>query len=118
MNSEQLSKVIIEGMEAKKASDVVLMDLRGVKGSVSDFFVICSGSSDTQIQAIAESVEEEVEKNANEAPWRKEGFTNREWVLIDYVNVVVHIFSKEKRNFYALEELWGDAKTTPIAQSA
>lgn len=118
MNSEQLSKIIIEGMEEKKASDIVLMDLREVKGSVSDFFVICSGSSDTQIQAIAESVEEEVEKNADEAPWRKEGFTNREWVLIDYVTVVVHIFSKEKRNFYALEELWGDAKTTPIAQSA
>ena len=118
MNSEQLSKIIIEGMEEKKASDIVLMDLREVKGSVSDFFVICSGSSDTQIQAIAESVEEEVEKNADEAPWRKEGFTNREWVLIDYVSVVVHIFSKEKRNFYALEELWGDAKTTPIAQSA
>ena len=118
MNSEQLSKVIIEGMEEKKASDVVLMDLRGVKGSVSDFFVICSGSSDTQIQAIAASVEEQVAKNADETPWQKEGFTNREWVLIDYVSVVVHIFNKEKRNFYALEELWGDAKITPIAQSA
>ena len=118
MNSEQLSKIIIEGMEEKKASDIVLMDLREVKGSVSDFFVICSGTSDTQIQAIAESIEEEVEKNADEAPWRKEGFTNREWVLLDYVSVVAHIFRKDKREFYALEELWGDAKTTPIAQSA
>ena len=118
MNSEQLSKIIIEGMEEKKASDIVLMDLREVKGSVSDFFVICSGTSDTQIQAIAESIEEEVEKNAEEAPWRKEGFTNREWVLLDYVSVVAHIFRKDKREFYALEELWGDAKTTPIAQSA
>ena len=118
MNSEQLSKIIIEGMEEKKASDIVLMDLREVKGSVSDFFVICSGTSDTQIHAIAESIEEEVEKNADEAPWRKEGFTNREWVLLDYVSVVAHIFRKDKREFYALEELWGDAKTTPIAQSA
>lgn len=118
MNSEQLSKIIIEGMEEKKASDIMLMDLREVKGSVSDFFVICSGASDTQIQAIAESIEEEVEKHAEEAPWRKEGFTNREWVLLDYVSVVAHIFRKDKREFYAIEELWGDAKTTPIAQSA
>ena len=118
MNSEQLSKIIIAGMEEKKASDIVLMDLREVKGSVSDFFIICSGTSDTQIQAIAESIEEEVDKDAGENPWRKEGFTNREWVLIDYVNVVAHIFRKDKREFYALEELWGDAKTTPIAQSA
>lgn len=118
MNSEQLSKIIIEGMEEKKASDIVLMDLREVKGAVSDFFVICSGNSDTQIQAISESIEEEVEKKAGERPWRKEGLTNREWVLLDYVSVVAHVFRKDKRDFYALEELWGDAKTTPIAQSA
>ena len=118
MNSEELSKIIIDGMEEKKASDIVLMDLREVKGSVSDFFIICSGNSDTQIQAIAESIEEEVDKIAEESPWRKEGFTNKEWILLDYVSVVAHVFRKDKREFYALEELWGDAKTTPIAQSA
>lgn len=118
MNTEQLSKIIIEGMEEKKASDIVLMDLREVKGSVSDFFILCSGNSDTQIQAIAESIEDEVRKNSEERPWRKEGLTNKEWILLDYVSVVAHVFRKDKREFYALEDLWGDAKTTPIAQSA
>jgi ribosome-associated protein len=116
MNSEELSKIIIKGMEEKKASDIVLMDLTDVKGAVSDFFIVCSGNSDTQLQAIAESIEEEVRKNSDERPWRKEGFTNKEWVLIDYVNVVAHVFKSEKRAFYALEDLWGDAKITPIAE--
>ncbi len=118
MNSEALSKIIINGMEEKKASDIVLMDLREVKGAVSDFFIICSGNSDTQLQAIAESIEEEVEKNSDERPWRKEGYTNKEWILLDYVSVVAHIFKSEKRAFYALEELWGDAKITSIAEMA
>lgn len=118
MNSEALSKIIINGMEERKASDIVLMDLREVKGSVSDFFIICSGNSDTQLQAIAESIEEEVKKNSDERPWRKEGYTNKEWILLDYVSVVAHIFKNEKRAFYALEELWGDAKITSIAEIA
>ncbi|GAB5523599.1 MAG: ribosome silencing factor [Roseivirga sp.] len=118
MNSGALSKVIINGMEEKKASDIVLMDLREVKGAVSDFFIICSGNSDTQLQAIAESIEEEVEKNSDERPWRKEGYTNKEWILLDYVSVVAHIFKSEKRAFYALEELWGDAKIIPVAEMA
>ena len=82
------------------------------------FFVICSGSSDTQLEAIAESVEEEVGKGAKEDPWRKEGMTNKEWVLLDYVSVVAHIFIKNKRDFYSLEELWGDAKITSITRVA
>ncbi len=118
MNSEALSKIIINGMEEKKASDIVLMDLREVKGAVSDFFIVCSGNSDTQLQAIAESIEEEVEKNSDERPWRKEGYTNKEWILLDYVSVVAHIFKSEKRTFYALEELWGDAKIIPVAEMA
>ena len=117
MTSEELSRLIIKGMEEKKGSDIVLMDLTEVKGAVSDYFVICSGSSDTQIQAISESIEKEVKKETNELPWRKEGYTNREWILIDYVNVVAHIFKQEKREFYALEDLWGDAKTTSLSQA-
>ena len=117
MNSEELSKVIVEGMEERKAEDIVVMDLRDIKGSVCDFFVICSGNSDTQIEAIAKSIEVQTEKNG-EKPWRKEGFTNREWILIDFVNVVAHVFRKERRDFFGLEDLWGDAKITPVSQNA
>ena len=114
MTSEELSRLIVKGMEEKKGSDIVVMDLKEVKSAVSDFLVICSGSSDTQIQAISESIEKEVKETINELPWRKEGYTNREWILIDYVSVVAHIFKTEKREFYAIEDLWGDAKTTLI----
>ena len=117
MNSEELCNVVVKGMEEKKAEDIVVMDLRKVKGSVSDFFVICSGNSDTQIEAIAKSIEEEVEKNKERA-WRKEGFTNREWILIDYVNVVAHVFRKDKRHYYGLEDLWGDAVITSVTENA
>ncbi|MBS9523052.1 ribosome silencing factor [Litoribacter ruber] len=115
MTAEQLSKVIVKGMEEKKASDIVVMDLRNVKSSVSDFFVICSANSDTQVEAIADSIEETVFKTSKESPWRSEGKNNRQWVLIDYANVVAHVFLKDKREFYALEELWGDAKVTTIS---
>lgn len=114
MKSEELSSLVAKGMEEMKAEDIVLMDLRNVKGAVSDFFVLCSGNSDTQIQAIAESVEKEVYKAKKEDPWRKEGFTNREWILLDYVDVVAHVFKKDKRTFFALEELWGDAVISEI----
>ncbi|WP_420385723.1 ribosome silencing factor [Roseivirga sp.] len=117
MNSEELSNVVVRGMEEKKAEDIVVMDLRQVKGSICDFFVICSGNSDTQLEAIAKSVEAEVEKH-NEKVWRKEGFTNREWILIDFVNVVAHIFRKDKRQYYGLEDLWGDAVITSVTQNA
>ncbi len=114
MTAEELSKVIVKGMEDKKASEIVLMDLRDINSTITDFFVICSGTSDTQIEGISNSVEEEVYKANREKPWKSEGKNNRQWVLMDYVNVVVHIFLKEKREFYQLEELWGDAKVTKI----
>ncbi len=114
MTAQELSKVIVKGMEEKKASDIVVMDLRGLKNSFTDFFVICSGNSDTQIESISDSVESEVQKTNQEKPWRSEGKNNREWILMDYVNVVVHIFLKDKRSFYGLEDLWGDAKVTNI----
>ena len=118
MNSEELSHTVVKGMEEKKAEDIVVMDLRKVKGAVSDFFVVCSGNSEPQIEAIAESVEEEVQKASAEIPWRKEGFAYREWILIDYVKVVVHVFKKDRREFYALEELWGDAVITEVSRNA
>jgi len=114
ITSEIVSEWIVEGMLEKKASDVVVMDLRNIKHAIADFFVLCCGNSDTQIDAIADAVEEEVHKNSKQNPWKREGRENKEWILLDYVDVVAHIFNKEKRKFYGLEELWGDAKFTHI----
>ncbi|GAB3648003.1 ribosome silencing factor [Echinicola sediminis] len=114
MTAEELSKIIVKGMEDKKASDIVVMDLREINNSISDFFVICSGSSDTQIEAISDAIEKEVFKSNKERPWRSEGKNAGQWVLVDYVDVVAHIFLEDKREFYGLEDLWGDAKITEI----
>lgn len=114
--SEKMSKVVVRGMQEKKALDIAVIDLRGIKNAIADFFVLCSGSSDTQLDAIADSVDGEVNKVFNENPWHSEGKTNKEWILLDYANVVVHIFRKDRREFYALENLWGDAKITQIAE--
>ena len=116
LSSEQLSQVVAKGMQEKKAEDIVLMDLRDVGNAVADYFVICSGTSDTHIEAIAESVDKEVTELDGESPWHKEGVNNKTWVLLDYVDVVVHIFNKDKRTFYKLEELWGDAKVTRLEE--
>lgn len=105
-----LCDVIVKGMQEKKAQDIVVMDLRKVKSAIVDFFIICSGTSDTQIDAIANSIEEEVYKNLQENPWHQEGRQNKEWILLDYVDVVAHVFKKGKREHFALEELWGDAQ--------
>jgi len=116
--SEKLSDVVVKGMQEKKASDIVIMDLREVKNAVADFFVVCSGNSDTQLDAIAQSIDEQVYKELNQNPWHQEGKNNKEWMLIDYVDVVAHIFNKEKRKFYSLEDLWGDAKIQEIENVA
>lgn len=108
-SSEALCDLVINGIQEKKGFDIVKLDLRKVPGAITDFFIICSGGSDTQIGAIADSVDEEVYKASQELPWHKEGFSNKEWILLDYVNVVVHIFRKDRREFYDLESLWGDA---------
>ncbi|HZY79817.1 MAG TPA: ribosome silencing factor [Cyclobacteriaceae bacterium] len=113
-SSKKLSDLIVKGMQEKKANDIVLLDLRKVKNAVADFFVICSGNSDKQIDAIADSVDEEVYKGLHENPWHVEGKNNKEWMILDYTNVVAHIFRKDRRSFYALEKLWGDAEITEI----
>jgi ribosome-associated protein len=113
-NSEQLSKAVAEGMAEKKGVDIVILDLRNSKGAITDFFVICSGNSDTHAEALMDSVEEQVHKALGEWPWHREGKEAREWILLDYVNVVAHIFKKERRAFYGLEDLWGDAVSTSL----
>ena len=105
-------------MIEKKGQDVAILDLRQVKNAIADYFVICSGTSDTQIDAIADSVEFEVHKAIAEDPWHKEGKENREWILIDYVDVVAHVFKKDRRQYYDIEELWGDAERTFIKETA
>ena len=112
--SEKLSMTIARGMQEKKATDIIVMDLRKVKNAVADFFVLCSGSSDKQLDAIANSIDEEVFKTLKENPWYTEGKNNKEWILLDYINVVAHVFRKDRRQYYALEKLWGDAEITEI----
>jgi ribosome-associated protein len=113
-NSKKLCDAFVKGMQEKKAADILVMDLRKVKNAVADFFIICSGGSDKQLDAIAESVDVEVYKSVKENPWHVEGKSNKEWVLLDYFDVVAHIFKKDRRNFFALEKLWGDAEMTEI----
>lgn len=109
LTAEQLRNLVVKGMLEKKGMDVVVMDLRNVANAITDFFIICSGTSDTQIDAIASSVEEEVFKGSRTNPWHREGQQNREWILLDYVDIVAHVFKKDRRAFYDLEQLWGDA---------
>lgn len=116
-SSEKLSDVIVKGMQEKKAADIVVMDLRQIKNAVADFFVICSGNSDKQLDAISDSIDAEVTKTLKESPRHTEGKNNKEWMLLDYIDVVAHVFRKDKREFYALERLWGDAEITEIENS-
>jgi ribosome-associated protein len=108
--SEILANWVVKGMQEKKAQEIVVMDLREVHNAFTDFFVVCSGTSDTQIEAIADSVDKEVWESGKIHVHSVEGKANREWILMDYYDVIVHVFLKEKRDFFKLEELWGDAK--------
>lgn len=112
--SKKLSDAIVKGMQEKKANDIVLLDLRKVKNAVADFFVICSGNSDKQLDAIADSIDQEVYKALKENPWHVEGKNNKEWMILDYTSVVAHVFRKDRRSYYALEKLWGDAEISEI----
>ncbi len=118
LSSDKLSQLIVKGMQEKKALDIQVLDLRKVNNAVADFFVVCTGNSDTHIAGISESITEEVYKITKEHPWHKEGSNNKNWVLLDYVNVVSHIFSNDSRIFYGIEDLWSDAKITEVEESA
>ena len=114
MNSEALSNIVVQGMQERKAQDITILDLTEVKNAVADYFVICSATSDTQADAISESIEKFAHKEANEQPWMTEGKNNKEWILIDFANVVAHIFKNDHRGHYNLESLWGDAKIIEV----
>ncbi len=114
VNLDQLITEVIKGIEDVKGENISIIDLREIENTVCDYFILCDGSSNTQVSAIAASIQKSVSKSLKDKPWHVEGESNAEWILIDYVNIVVHVFQKHVREFYNLEELWGDAKITKI----
>ncbi len=114
VSTDQLIAHIIKGIEEVKGDDIDILDLRDIENTVCSYFIICNGNSNTQVNAIVSSVQKTVSKELKDKPWHVEGTENGEWVLIDYVNVVVHVFQKHIREYYDIEGLWGDAKTTSI----
>ncbi len=112
MIARTLAKRIADLMISKKAHDVVILDLKKLT-SAADYFVICSTDSDTQVKAVADAVRDGMEES-NERVWHYEGYQALKWIVLDYVDVVAHIFYKEDRSFYNLERLWGDAKKTEV----
>ncbi len=107
--SSRLFKTIIKSIQEKKGENIVSLDLRKIHEAVADFFIICEASNPQQVRAIGEFVQEEVKKNCDEAAYKHEGYQALQWVLIDYVNIVVHVMLPEPRKFYQLEEMWSDA---------
>ncbi|NRD24818.1 ribosome silencing factor [Winogradskyella litoriviva] len=114
---DQLITTIIGGIEEVKGKEITILDLREIENTVCDYFIICEGTSNTQVNAIVNSIQKQVSKTLKDKPWHIEGTENSEWVLMDYVNVVVHVFQKHIREYYDIESLWGDAKTTQIETS-
>jgi ribosome-associated protein len=116
-NADELISKIISGVEGVKGIDTSLLDLRDIENTVCSYFIVCSGSSNTHVNAIVSSVQKTVSRELREKPFHTEGLDNSEWVLIDYVNIVVHVFQKHIREYYNIEDLWGDAKTTQITSN-
>lgn len=114
INNDVLLANIIKGIEEVKGNDIDILDLREIDNAACDYFIICNGNSNTQVNAIVNSVQKIVSKELKDKPWHVEGMENAEWVLMDYVNIVVHVFQKQIREYYNIESLWGDAKITSI----
>ncbi len=106
--NSKLLKVIINAIQDKKGEHVISLDLRKIPEAVADFFIVCEASSTVQVKAIADWVEVQVKKECGEPPYKHEGHSAAQWILVDYVNVVLHVFLSETRKFYKLEEMWGD----------
>jgi ribosome-associated protein len=114
VSSDQLITEVIRGIEQVKGQNIKILDLRDIENTVCDYFVICEGNSNTQVSAISGSVQKTVSRALKDKPWHVEGENNAEWVLLDYINVVVHVFQKHIRSYYDIENLWGDAKITAV----
>jgi len=109
-----LIEKIVDGISDVKGQNIKMIDLRKIENRICDFYIVCSGSSNTHVSAILESVKKKISKNLKEKPSHTEGEENAEWILLDYINVVVHIFQEQVREFYKIEELWGDCKINMI----
>lgn len=114
--TEQLINAIVEGIQRKKGIDLVKIDLTKINHTECKYFIICHGNSNTQVDAIAHSVEDTVEELVNEKAWHKDGYLNSIWVLLDYADIMVHVFQRESRKFYDLENLWADAHIETIKE--
>jgi ribosome-associated protein len=117
-NTEEILQAVVHGMLEKKAHQITVLDLRNISSALADYFVICHGTSTTQVEAIARSVEEVSLKEAGENPVHLEGVGNAQWILVDYFTVVAHIFEEKAREYYDLEELWADAAVLAIEERA
>ncbi len=115
-STDQLLSAILHELSEIKARDIVLMDLRGIESAVCSYFVVCTGNSSTHVSSIVGVVERQVSRTVGERPWHVEGTDNSQWVLMDYADIVVHVFQENTRRFYDLESLWGDARITRIEQ--
>lgn len=116
-SADELITLILDGIEEVKGLEINVLDLREIENTVCDYFIICNGTSNTHVNAIVNSIQKTVSKAIKDKPWHVEGSENSEWVLLDYVNVVVHVFQKHIREFYDVEGLWGDAKVTMVENS-
>ena len=116
-STDELIALILQGIEEVKGRQISLLDLRAIENTVCDYFIICNGTSNTHVNAIVGSIQKTVSKAIKDKPWHIEGQDNAEWILMDYVNVVVHVFQKHIRDYYDIEGLWGDAKVTKFENS-
>lgn len=117
VSQDELITSILFGIEEVKGNHINILDLREIENTVCDYFIICDGTSNTHVNAIVNSIQKTVSKGLKDKPWHIEGSDNSEWVLMDYVNVVVHVFQTQTREYYDIEGLWGDAKLTAIESS-
>ena len=117
INADDSIAAILKAIDDVKGVDVQILDLREIENTVCDYFIICSGTSNTHVKAISGIVQKQVSKATKDKPWHVEGEGNAEWILLDYVNIVVHVFQKHIRDYYDIESLWGDAKITTISST-
>ena len=112
--ADELTELAVKGLQEKKGREIVCLDLRQLRSTVTDMFIVCHGDSTTQVDALARSVEEIIYKETGESPMYKEGAENAQWILLDYINIVIHIFQKEFREHYGIENLWADAQVRQV----
>jgi len=114
LDSKTLIDTIIDAISDLKGEEIKILDLREIENAFCEYFIICTGNSNTHVAAIAAAIERKVRKETKEKPWHVEGTENSQWILIDYTNIIVHVFQKQYREYYDIEGLWGDAKELTV----